>query len=363
MAIVWPVTNLSLPTGRDKAGAMLIALRDALVGSGLWEVSGSGDGRALFQNKGQTAGIAGKFDVFTASPAYYIGADANFAGAAAGTISALNAWLQIKEIGSTRTLQIGRHYGNGYTAVLSFKWCPDGVQASGASPTRWPNHTGSAQFLNNDFKEPPVYSGGNLFGEALSASNAYEAIVHIGTSDVARSKGVCPFFLLVINRSTSEPNAALIYESLTDSHELNMHPYLLRTSVNSTSKSPWWRAVGQVGAAAYGPFFGGNDLTAEMGITGSPVTRVNCAAHAVTGGPTLPGAAFAPPQPDGRWRTHHLRAFTTAGLYLGRTEHLLANLQNRDYPTTYDVAGSSPRITAGHLLLPWQQNTVPILGL
>jgi len=363
MAIQWPNPNFLIPQGRDKLGMFLLEFRRVLTESGLFVVTGSGDGLLAYENEGQTDGSGpGRWDVFAnnADNPYYIGSDILGGANALNQISKATAWLQIKEVVSTRTWQIGRVYNqasySNFSGTIYWKFCPYGVQPSGATAKKWPPPIGVSTFWGGDFTTSnwayayPLCPG-------INQDLAQDIIAQIGVTDTPRAKGVCPFFVVLANRTTQSAVGGFYYESLTDVDPSLEHPFVHRFS--TTFVDTW----GAVGGGNSGSFF--TEGAPAGGIVGHAGDRLAPyrfdAKHSNWLG-TIPGPGFVPLNASGKWDTFYPRVRTVRDGDLGRCEHLLANMVNRNYPTTYNLSGPSPRLTVGQLLLPWRADVVPSIG-
>lgn len=361
MTLQFPVVNRSIPGLRDKAGQFLIELKDALVSTGLFRVTGSGDGLATFQNEGQTAGEGGSFDIFTAQPPYWGGVNLLSEGRAR-SISRAYAWFQLRELSSSRVFQFRRYYYNdssgSYSENVGICICPQGVAASGATPTKAPQSIGPKWWYCAD----PSAGNGNTdaydarlgMNGVMLSSSADETIWHLAVATEPRAQGVCPFFVWYINRTKSMVGGGFFYESLTDAPADNTDPYVLHCAQD------WGQSFGWLNNESYGPWWNIQAVvTGRNPIVGCAFDRVNSPAFTYS----YPGKAFAPLSSDGKWRTFRPRVRNASGQYVGRCEHIQANMVNRDYPTTYALGSSQPLITVGHMLLPWKQNAVPLWGI
>ena len=366
------LANRVIPGGfRDRLGQMLIEMKNALVATGLWRVTGSGDNAGNVLNEGQTpAASNGGWDLFAPNineNPYWVWAgaqaDSNLAGsnvqnALVRSISKTYAWFQLREVGSTRVLQIRRatYYNpNGeYSDTLAWRFCPSGVKTSTANMGRPPDPTGvsftwwaNPQSTDMSYGAPWVGSG-----EPMRYTHQGESVFHLWSATDARAGGVCPFYLTVVNRHTAQLAGGILYESMVDVQNNNPHPYLFRMGM-------WHEAFGRNGFQDKGPFW----VRDTFGCTG-----VNCELWCfdTVYNPVMtwnqPGNVLAAPDASGKWKTWVPKARATNMGYLGRSEHLLVNLVARDYPTTYGLASTDARLAIGQLLLPWKQNEVPIIG-
>ena len=190
--------NRQLVHVHDRFARFWLDVKDTLVASGLWVVTGSGDGLAAFQNQGQTAGIGGSYDVFTASPPYVDTSAIWYAAAVANSFSNPNAWFQIKEVGSSRTFQVQRHGSNADN--LSFRFCPSGVATVGAAAGFAPAPAPSNVFVNiiGNVASRSATSFGS--GSQLLQTATYTTVYHIWHASTARAGGVCPFAIMFFSK-------------------------------------------------------------------------------------------------------------------------------------------------------------------
>lgn len=340
MTLQIPSPNAVLLPANDKLGRFIIELRDTLVGSGLWRVTGSSDG-ATFQNEGQTAGLGGAkpWDVLI-NPAPYTATVVGttwYVGGTAGSISNRNAWLQLREVGSTRVMQLQRDSA-AWSGGLRWRFCPSGVATSGATVGVLPAPVGASY-------------GGALYehfpGVGGDPNNGIKFIYQLWVATEARAGGVCPFAFTVHNANSGANINSGFYESLVDIDPSNPHPYLFYTGAS-------WNVMGGAGTQS-GPFWN------QYGCTGVACDTFRFDQVAINGG-LMPGTTYEPLAFDGKWRTSACLARKATGARIGRSEHFLMNRQNREYPATYDLGSTTPRIAVGHFLLPWKTNVVPSVG-
>lgn len=381
MTLVVPEANIILAAGTDKLGHLLNRLRLALVATGLWEVTGSGDGGALVQNQGQTSGEGGSFDLFAPNPTPVHAGDYqswyNAMQSAQRSLSRPYAWLQLKEKGSTRTIQFKRAaqgWGadGSYSDTFAMRIAPGGVKPSGATPTNAPQaNTGTSEWLQQGANPSTSFSVSPIFwsGAMRWWTQTSDVVMQLFVSTDARAKGVCPWAILLADRDRNAHVGGMFYESLVDAQPADQHPYIFRSS--DTGSNTWGVLVGKLGSEAIGPFHEVNiSPSYQYGVYGENckpwLFEVMCVGDFDKGSNSYrlfwPGNVAHPLDADGKWRTFAPRVRLAAGKYAGRSEHLLANLGMRDYPTTYNLASSAPRIAAGQLLFPWPSNVVPLMG-
>jgi hypothetical protein len=339
--------NRQLTHVHDRMGHFLIDLKNTLVATGLWVVTGSGDGLSAVQNQGQTAGIGGSYDVFTASPAY-VDTSATWTTGGANSISNPYAWFQIKEVGGARVFQFQRH--NSTSDNISLRFCPSGVATTGATSSVAPAPAPSNNFVNL-IGNVATRGATTMAAGQLLHSVATTTVYHFWHATTARAGGVCPFAFMTFSKLTNTFGAGFFYESLVDAVASNTEPWLLSnagsfgaafgTVGTASSNGPFWSTLGQITAGL---------VPWSFDYSGSAVAGIN-----------YPGSSYPPMPADNVWRTQYCRA-RTATAYLGRSEHFLQNYLARDYPTTYNLASAEPKIAVGQLLLPWSTNVVPDWG-
>lgn len=341
--------NRQLIHVHDRLAHMLIDLKNVLVASGLWVVTGSGDGLSAVQNQGQTAGVGGSYDVFTASPPYLDTAGTWYSGVA-NSFSNGYAWFQIKEVGSARVFQFQRNSNSGSNSeYIACRFCPTGVATTGATSTVAPAPTPTNSFvhvLGSVLARNTALVG---TGTGLQVTTSNPTTYHFWHASAPRAGGVCPFAVMVLNKSTNTYQWGFFYESMLDTQAGNTEPWLLSSATNYPS------AFGALGSGSGGPFWG------TTGTTGGLVPWSFDYTVSVVASLSFPGVGYPPMPADNVWRTQYCRA-RTATAYLGRSEHFLQNHVARDYPTTYNLASAEPRIALGQLLLPWATDIVPDWG-
>lgn len=344
----------------DRMGRFLIDLKSELVGSGLWEVTGSGDGDVAFANQGQTAGPS--YDVLTkATPWWDAPAlDQNFSDPSnKNTISRPYAWMQLKEVGSTRTLQFRRAAGlsSSYSDNFMFRFIPGGVVATGASATLAPAAVGPYFQMGGDPSQPGGTQGVFATDSALRHTQESDVIINILTATSARAQGVCPFVVLIAHAGVVRPVGGFFYESLLQSDDADPHPYILRLANGNAfeyvfgSKTQEW-----------GPFYDAGYGACGAGCVPWAFDLYRNVAMP-NGGAAMPShSTYLAPSVGAKWRSNAPRVRVNNGNSPGVSEHFLTNYVNRNYPDTFNLGDPNPYAAAGMLLLPWKQNVAPIVG-
>jgi len=344
MAMTIPTPNILLGMADDKLGKILIELKNQLVATGLWRVRASSTGgsgaEAVFQNMGQTAGLAGSFDVFTGSPAYLTNVDGStiaWSSGGAGSISRLGSWLVLEEIASGRCLTVLRTNSAGQansTTVMHITWSNGGVAASGATVAAPP-----AQVAPSVQLAPTVSLGADL---ALT-TNAHW--LQLAVSDASDAGNVCPFWWSVFNRTTGAKTWGMIYESLTDAPAGDLHPYVVGSRL--------WSEI-------FNDSFGKQRMYGGAALALRGFSGYHLAPPGTTNIPNISPATYTQPVGvDGFWRTYRPMVLDGAGVVCGRSKNFLLHPINREYPTTYGLAGADPRLALGQFLVPWKQGVVP----
>lgn len=341
MAIVVPNPNVLLGMSDDKLGHLLIELKTQLVASGRWRVRGSGTGGTggTFQLMGQTAGVGGSFDVFTASTPYVTdmnGSTVRWFDGGAGTISRASAWMVLEEVGSGRCLTIQRAdssggQGNG-SAIAGMRFSNAGVASSGAAATAPPASVAPVATLMTNT---------NVGSDLMNVSNAHW--FQLGVANAAEAGGACPFWWALYNRTAGTRTWGMLYDSLTDTAAGDLHPHVIGTAVWATFFNDQF---------SNSRLFGGATLAAR-GLTGYTLLTDQLIPN------VAPSAYSQPIGPDGFWRTYRPIVLDESGVFVGRSNSLLLHPINREYPTTYKVATPDARLVLGQLLVPWKQGTAP----
>jgi len=351
MSLVF-TTNVLLPALGDKFGQLLIALKTALVASGRWRVRGSGDGKAAFQLMGQTGGIAGSFDVFTASPAWSQDTSA-YNAARNNSITQPRAWLLLEEIASGRVLLAQRvaYNGGANESISGTVAVATAVASSGATANTPPVLTGNSAFLagnawNDNGNNSPQFCDG-AFGD-FAIGSTHQGWLQIGVETAARAGNVSPWYFAVWNRTTGTRAMGAIWESLTDVDVGQTHPL-------ACAFGAWSRVFGTIGNGSTGPIHAGS---AWRG--GDTLALCTLGYQQLVGiGATPP--AYQQAGNDGKFRTERpwVLVPSIGSRLLGRLEHAYLNKVSREYPTTYNVLDAEARLTLGHLIVPWQTGIIP----
>ncbi len=347
----------------DRMGHFLNDLKNDLVGSGLWEVTGSGDGDVAFANKGQTAGPS--FDVFTNVVPYlsgYANNDLNAAYNVAGNKNSFSrpyAWLQLTEVGGTRTIQFRR--ASNLTALsseqLGIKFCPGGVATTGATATKAPAAVGASWSVGGDPSTAGGSHSGAIAGDStLRSDQSADAIVNILTAVSAAAKGVCPFVVLFAHAGVVRATGGFFYESLLQADDADLHPYIFRAATSSTMDYVFGGKTQD-----YGPFY--TSVEGCYGASCVPWAFDTFRNVAMSGAPALPsGSSFLTPAVGTTWKSNAPRVRIAGGVSPGVAEHLRTNYVNRTYPDTFNLATTAPYVAAGMLVIPWKQNVAPVVG-
>jgi len=342
MAFVY-TTNVLLPALEDKLGHVLIALKNALVASGRWRVRGSGDGKAAFQLDGQTAGPS--FDVFTASPAWSQDATA-YNAVRNNSITQPRAWLLLEEIASGRVLLIQRSSAtsNSDAGACAAIAVATGVATTGASALAPPALTGNVGFLagtlwNGSSGSFAELATGNQGDFGINSTQQFW--LQIAVENTSRAGNVAPWFFSVWNRTTNAPCTGGLWESLTDVDVGVTHPL-------ACAFGSWPRVWGTVGNGTTGALSSG-------GWRGGDTLAACTLGYSQNAGIGATPPFYQQPGNDGRFRTERpwLLVPSIGSRHIGRLEHAFMNKVAREYPTTYDLAGAAPRLTLGHLIMPW----------
>jgi hypothetical protein len=345
------VANSSLPGSTDKMGRLLIELKNALVGTGLWVVTGSSDGLSLMQNQTQTAGVGGSYDVFATTQVYMTSST----GTGAGMIGNNNAWYQLKEVGTTRTLQVQREVNltssASYSGRINIRFCPGGTATSGATTSLTPAPVGTSTTFHGSMSTRSGGSIGPSSNTSLQWDNTNEVVWNLGVRTTPGAGGVCAFYMTVINKATNVYIWGTFYESMLDTQAGDAHPYLMSFSDSFAN------TYGFLGTQSAGPFWSSTWRT--YGATCAPWI-FDYTGNSFVG--TFPGASYPAIPADGIVRASYCRARTATLGYVGRSEHFVHNTTIRDYPTTFNLSSTTPNIALGQLIAPWKQNIVPGWG-
>jgi hypothetical protein len=325
-------TNVLVDSNVDKIGMMWMSLKAALVASGRWRVRGSGDGKAAFQLMGQTAGVAGSFDIFTASPPW------NAAGMAyntrANSISNASAWLVLEEIASGRVYVVQRDAGAVFPET-SFVVAAAGVATTGASATVLPARTGSQATLNPSGTYPTNQGDYN-------PSSASQAWLQFAVDNSVRPGNVSPWWFAMWNKTSNRSMWASMWLQLVDVDPGTTNPVV-------AAGGNWSNVFGTVGDGAQGPTINGSIWKGGNGWLPCNISyRTNV------------GIGASPPlyqqlSTDSKYRTERpwILQPSVGSRIVGRVEDAYLNKVAREYPATYGIAGAEPRLTLGHLILPW----------
>jgi hypothetical protein len=329
--------NVLIPVSSDKVGKILISVKDALLASGRWRLIGSGDGKTAFQLRGQTAGVAGSYDVFTASPQWaLVGTTYN---AWPNSFSNNNAWFILEEIASARVALFQRAVGgNGDTLIAKIGTA---VAVTGASATVAPAFVGPSGTLLN--------SGSLGTATELGVASTLEHWLQIGADNsVNAGNNVSPWFFSVWSKTNNAPVSGGFWLPLIETDPGVTVPVV-------TAIGPWGGVFGTPGNADGGLVGAGSVWRAGTSWDAASIAYLTCT-----------GVGASPPQyqqlgTDGKWRTYKpLIAYPAIGnRHVGKVDLVYLNKVSRNYPATYDLSGAQPRITLGHLLFPWT-NVAPL---
>jgi len=338
MAYTVPNPNVLLASTEDKLGHQLVELKTQLVATGLWRVRGSGDGFTV-QLMGQTAGVGGSYDVFSAATKWLAyttyGLPTPWYGGAAGSMSRNSAWFLLEEIGSGRCLLFQRSSGVDAAGAFTVKLAPGGFASTGATSTVAPAAVGASNTWN--------VAGMTAYTPTTPPENGPALWLQVGRSDVADPGGVCPFWACVYNRTAGTPVWGMLYESLEQTPAGDVHPFIFGTGV--------WSA----GGGFFGTPFNGSNVWGGAAMTSRRLTALS-----VNGAP-YPNATPSiaqPIGPDGKWRAIH-PPVNDGSAWCGRCKNVLSHPINRDYPTTYGIATGTPRLALGQILVPWTTVAAP----
>jgi hypothetical protein len=383
MAIIVPNPNFFLEPGTDKVGRLLMELKTRLLATGLWRVKGSGDGKkpgstgagSYFAFEGVTP-IAPSYDVFTLPPVNFTNVGAHAFGATyfPQTISNGYAWLVLEEIGTGRCILFSRGSQQGGTeGFLQMEVAPSGYDASLSTPQRIPMPIGTYKTMlgqryaddgGNSFGSPRwIGHNSNLFYDtgstlALFSTSAHRVVAQIWVETTPRAGGVCPFFIVVVQVSTPSLGGIIAYESMIGPPASETFPAMLAANRWTSSATNLFTSNASGNVNQY--------VQPSEWVGGSALNGVNAEPSYGQQLPAAPGST-RPVDADGYWRTFHPRVCNTnysnnTYKYIGRAEHILANLVNREYPTTYNIALPNAYLTVGHLILPWPTGVVPAWG-
>jgi hypothetical protein len=337
--------NILLTSNLDKVGLALITLKNALVATGLWRVVGSGDGQSAFQLLGQTAGVGGSYDVFTAGTPYASGGTNWHQGPANG-ISRAAAWFILEEITSGRVFACQRTTQSQSNTASAVAFAIGLARpTSGASATVIPALPGTSAFLLGTAWN--TTQGAWPATEGSTATDTAQWWMQLAITDSLAAGNVAPFYLAIWSKTSNVPVCAIMWESLASVDTGVSHPVV-------AAAGSWPQVFGTPGNASSGGAFAGT----------------------WRGGDTLAAAAYEYPNNGGIGTIPaNYQAVNNAGIYrthqpwvlipgvsskhLGKLEHFYLNKVNRQYPTTYGVAGTTPRVTLGLLIGTWKTATTP----
>jgi hypothetical protein len=369
MAIIVPNPNFFLEPGTDKVGRLLTELKTQLLATGLWRVKGSGDGKKMpgnvagdfFAYEGVTS-VAASYDVHTLPPVNFTNVGAHAFGGTyfPHTVSNYYAWLVLEEVGTGRCILLSRSNGEHY---LQMELALGGYNATLATAQRIPTPIGIYKTMLGQRSTDTLLHITNLFpsgvsSAALLSTSPLRVVAQIWVETEARAGGVCPFFIAVVQVSTPSVGGLIAYESSLGAPASESFPAVLTASTWTSSATNLFTANPDANTnPGYNPshWVGGSALN---GVHAEPSYGQQLIA--------APGGT-RPVDADGYWRTFHPRLGnanygSNVYRYLGRAEHILANLVNREYPTTYNIALPNAYLTVGHLILPWPTGVVPAWG-
>jgi hypothetical protein len=173
-------------------------------------------------------------------------------------------------------------------------------------------------------------------------TTATETWLQIGAEDSVKGGNVAPWWLATWSRTSNIKYSGVVWGALVDTD-----PSVVNAVV--VAAGPWGNVFGNVGdgnsgALITGSYWRGGDTwdrctfsyLANQGVGSSPPTYQQLGT-------------------DNKYRTQRPWILQPAlgSRHIGRLEDFYMNKVAREYPTTYDVAGATPRVTLGHLIAPW----------
>jgi hypothetical protein len=364
MALAYALGNYNFAlisgTGDKFADLWIKKVIPRLVATGRFMIVGSGSGAgALFQRKGQTAGLGGADPWNVLTGAVSAGTTNWDTGASTSSFSRTSAWVDVAELDGA-----GNETGRGFT-IQRNQTSLSNTTSSGVLGCRLAAFTGTAS-ATSPGTTPSVhafFTGGSAYNGApsvawlqdqnvagLDSATSADTWVQLGIESSVGAKNVCTFVLYVYNRTSGLPIAAMWYGEVDAAQSLESHPLFFASGSPS-------RVFGLVGSTTVGPYhaatggrwFGGPTLAAaSLGKIVAPTWNI-------TG---VPGSVFAPLRNSVDVVGFQPQVWTSAG-QLGRAKYGWVNPYNRDYPSTQGVPGTSPKVYYGQTMIDWITAVAP----
>jgi hypothetical protein len=359
--------NIALNGAYDKYGDAVLNLKRVLTTSsnGRWRVMGSGSGAGgLVQLRGQTAGVGGAqpYDVL-------VGAAAGTAvdwvtGATTNSISNARAWLIMEELDGTgavtgRAFCLKRYHqtGNvGFGGAWHGQFTTNGYATSGATATSPPAAVTSGQSFymwssasladggaNNWITQDASTGGTAAAFASMHSGTTNQNWCHVAIETSPGTDNVCGFQLTTYSRTQGCSGLCLYYRPL-DRYPVGMTgPFVI-------GGGNWGQCFGQVGNGTnIGPFWVGSGQV-RCGLTLEAASFVRRGAAGLNSGLAVPGTVYLSLRSDSTLLDMPVEVMTSSG-QVALLKNCYVNTFNRDYPTSYDVAGAQPRHTFGQIIM------------
>lgn len=383
MAIIYDPgnVNVALASGNvDRFGDLFIKkLIPRLAATGRWQIVGSGNGQtagnARVQRKGQTAGLGGSdpWNCLTGA----IGGSLTLWNTpnAIDSFTSIGAWVDVAELDGLgvetgRGFTIQRHNGsssnigaNANLAVFGWRNTPwTGVATSqdpGTEPTSMTMICGGVGAFG--FFGSPVATGWltNLTGHdaaCLGSNVTTDVWMQLGIEDTVGPRNVHSWFMTLWSKTNNLPCGVMYYCELDNVLASEPHPYV----IGSGNMAYTVGLPGNIDANS-NPYHASVAPKVWAGPTlqvASFTTVINRMWNSVN---VIPGAVFPPLRAGQNLLNRRPEVWTAAG-QIGTPKYIWMNPFNRNYPSTQDVAGSSPRLYVGQCLIPWVTGVAPNSG-
>jgi len=339
--MTWQFTpNVAGTSTSDNTGLALRALWDLMLLHGTHEIVGSSDGVATFANEGDTAG---PYDFTTIGATWGTGN--------AGEWSNTEAWLRLREVGTTREWIFWRYLSvASYSNRITIAFSPTGFVSTGTADANTPPDAPLDMVLIHG----TAYAG---TAGAWGPSQGVACTMHVAVNDAqgaVGAGGTHAFYLFGVNTATKSAQGFWFVDSLVDGIAGDTQAWATLTTGVPTTAPVDSVLDGKVGT--YRDFGGANEawLDGRSGGGASP------AIVEADGTVLFPGGC--PTQDDGNARTGEIHlARAQDGIYRGKLENVVwKDTTARVYPTTAHLATADAKVYVGDLLLPWPQGVAPI---
>lgn len=363
MAVIFSLGdyNIALNGAYDKMGDAVRLFVLALVAKGRWRVMGSSNGSSTFQLRGQTAGVGGLMPFWVLTGAAAGNAAGWTTGATTSSISNLRAWVIMEEIDALgnptgRAFGLKRYHldGNaGFGGAWAGVFTTAGFATSGASATTPPAVNvvgqsfwmwGSTSFAdgatNNWIVQDSSVGGSNPAFQSMNGNTTNQNWVHIAVDTAPPASNVCGFQFTSFSRSLGISGLAFVYRPLAKAAANDPHPFWL-------AAGNWGNCFGQLGSNSLGPIWGSVQSRYGINLVQASLYRQG---GAVFGSAGYPGTVFSTARLDNTVLSRKIELATASGS-IGLVDRTWMNVYNRDYPTSYGVAGLTPRVTFGQLVV------------